>query len=320
MTYTDPKAGAQTVQGTLAPDSATWTAGSLLEPGLTYQVVVTGQSLEGAPATTTTKFSAQSLSLKQQIFPTIISSGTVGVAMPVVVKFDVPVTDRAAFQKHMTVASTPAQEGSWGWLSSTEAHWRPKELWAAGTKVTINVDVNSVPAGNGTYGQKSVTGAMTVGRSVVLNADLASHYMKVVIDGALVKTIPITGGKAGFLSRSGKKVLKEKFAALRMNSETVGIPKTSPDYYDLSNVQYAMRETDSGEFVHAAPWSVGSQGRANVSHGCIGVSTANGAWLFSNCIVGDLINVTGTARGLEKGNGWTDWNVSYDDFRKDSAL
>jgi len=230
MTYTDPKAGAQTVQGTLAPDSATWTAGSLLEPGLTYQVVVTGQSLEGAPATTTTKFSAQSLSLKQQIFPTIISSGTVGVAMPVVVKFDVPVTDRAAFQKHMTVASTPAQEGSWGWLSSTEAHWRPKELWAAGTKVTINVDVNSVPAGNGTYGQKSVTGAMTVGRSVVLNADLASHYMKVVIDGALVKTIPITGGKAGFLSRSGKKVLKEKFAALRMNSETVGIPKTSPDY------------------------------------------------------------------------------------------
>ena len=320
MSYTDPKAGAQIVQGTLAPDSATWTAGSLLEPGLTYQVVVTGQSLEGAEASTTTRFSSQSLSLKQQIFPTIVSSGTVGVAMPVVVKFDVPVTDKAAFQKHMTVTSTPPQEGSWGWLSSTEVHWRPKELWAAGTQVTVNVDVNSVPAGNGTYGQKSVTGAMTIGRSVVLNADLASHYMKVVIDGALVKTIPITGGKTGFLSRSGKKVLKEKFAALRMNSETVGIPKTSPDYYDLSNVQYAMRETDSGEFVHAAPWSVGSQGKANVSHGCIGVSTANGAWLFSNCIVGDLINVTGTSRGLEKGNGWTDWNVSYDDFRKDSAL
>jgi len=320
MTFTDPKAGQQTVQGTLAPDSSTWTAGSLLEPGLKYQVVVTGQNLEGAQSTTTTSFSAQNLSLKQQIFPTIVSGGTVGVAMPVVVKFDVPVTDRAAFQKHMTVTSDPAQEGSWGWLSSTEVHWRPKELWKAGTQVTIVVDVNSVPAGNGTYGQKSVTGTMTVGRSVILNADLASHQMQVVIDGAVVKTIPITGGKPGFLSRSGKKVLKEKFASLQMNSETVGIPKTSPDYYNLSNVQYAMRETDSGEFVHAAPWSVGSQGKANVSHGCIGASTANGAWLFSNCRVGDLINVTGTSRGLEKGNGWTDWNVSYDDFRKDSAL
>ena len=320
MTFTDPKAGQQTVQGTLAPDSATWTASSLLEPGLKYQVVVTGQNLAGVQATTTTTFSAQNLSLKQQIFPSILSGGTVGVAMPVVVKFDVPVTDRAAFQKHMTVTSDPAQEGSWGWLSSTEVHWRPKELWKAGTQVTIVVDVNSVPAGNGTYGQKSVTGTMTVGRSVILNADLASHQMQVVIDGAVVKTIPITGGKPGFLSRSGKKVLKEKFASLQMNSETVGIPKTSPDYYNLSNVQYAMRETDSGEFVHAAPWSVGSQGKANVSHGCIGASTANGAWLFSNCRVGDLINVTGTSRGLEKGNGWTDWNVSYDDFRKDSAL
>ncbi len=320
MTFTDPKAGQQTVQGTLSPDSATWVAGNLLEPGTSYQVVVAGQNLEGVGATTTTSFAAQDLSLKQQIFPTIVSSGTVGVAMPVVVKFDVPVTDRAAFQKHMTVISDPAQEGSWGWLSSTEVHWRPKDLWVAGTQVQINVDINSIPAGNGTYGQKSVTGAMTIGRSVVLNADLASHYMKVVIDGALARTIPITGGKSGFLTRSGKKVLKEKFASLRMNSETVGIPKTSPDYYDLSNVQYAMRETDSGEFVHAAPWSVGSQGRANVSHGCIGVSTANGAWLFSNCRVGDLINVTGTSRGLEKGNGWTDWNISYDEFRKDSAL
>jgi len=320
MTFSDPKAGQQTVQGTLAPDSSTWTAGSLLEPGLTYQVVVTGQNLEGAQSTTTTTFSAQNLSLKQQIFPTILSGGTVGVAMPVVVKFDVPVTDKAAFQKHMTVTSNPAQEGSWGWQSSTEAHWRPKELWTAGTQITIVVDVNSVPAGNGTYGQKSVTGTMTIGRSIILNANLASHYLQVVIDGAVAKTIPITGGKPGFLSRSGKKVLKEKFAALTMNSETIGIAKTSPDYYNLSNVQYAMRETDSGEFLHAAPWSVGSQGNANVSHGCIGMSTANGAWLFSNCKVGDLINVTGTTRGLEKGNGWTDWNVSYDAFRKDSAL
>ena len=89
---------------------------------------------------------------------------------------------------------------------------------------------------------------------------------------------------------------------------------------DRANGQISMRETDAGEVVHAAPWSVGSQGRANVSHGCIGASTANGAWLFANCKVGDLSNVTGTARGLEKGNGWTDWNISYDEFRKGSAL
>lgn len=320
MTFTDPKAGAQVVQGTLSPDAATWTAGSLLEPGMKYQLDAKAHNRDGVETTSTTSFTAQALSLKQQIFPTIISGGTVGVAMPVVVTFDVPVTDKAAFQKRMTVTATPVHEGTWSWISSTEAHWRPRELWKSGTQVAIAVDVNSVAAGNGTYGQKSVTGSMTIGRSVILECNLASHQMSVVIDGATVRTIPITGGKPGFVSRSGKKVLKEKFSSLRMNSETVGIDKNSPDYYDLSNVQYAMRETDSGEFIHAAPWSVGSQGRANVSHGCIGVSTANGSWLFSNCKVGDLINVTGTSRGLEKGNGWTDWNTSYEEFAKGSAL
>lgn len=320
MTFTDPKAGPQTIQGTLSPDANTWTAGSLLEPGMAYKVDAKAHNRDGVETSSSTSFTAQALSLKQQIFPTIISGGTVGVAMPVVVTFDVPVTDKAAFQKRMTVTATPAHEGTWSWISSTEAHWRPKEYWQSGTVVAINVDINSVAAGNGTYGQKSVTGAMTIGRSVILNCNLASHQMSVVIDGAVARTIPITGGKPGFVSRSGKKVLKEKFSSLRMNSETVGIDKNSPEYYDLSNVQYAMRETDSGEFIHAAPWSVGSQGRANVSHGCIGVSTANGSWLFSNCKVGDMINVTGTSRGLEKGNGWTDWNIAYEEFAKGSAL
>ena len=65
----------------------------------------------------------------------------------------------------------------------------------------------------------------------------------------------------------------EKFDAKRMNSETVGITAAAPTAYDIDNVQWAMRVTYSGEFIHAAPWSVGSQGYANVSHGCTGMST-----------------------------------------------
>ncbi len=320
MIYTDPKDGPQTVQGTLAPDATTWTANSLLEPGLTYQLVMQGQNPAGVTTSRTASFTTQNLSLKQQVFPTIASSGTVGVAMPVVVRFDVPVTDRATFQQHMSVTAEPATEGSWSWLSSTEAHWRPRELWKPGTKVSISVDINSVPAGNGRYGQKSVSGSMTIARSVILKADLASHQMTVVIDGAAARTIPITGGKPGFETRSGKKVLMEKFASLKMDAASVGISKNDPEYYNIPDVKYALRETDSGEFIHAAPWSVSSQGKANVSHGCIGVSTENGAWLFKNCRVGDLIEVTGSKRGLETGNGWTDWNVSYEQFRKGSAL
>jgi len=152
-----------------------------------------------------------------------------------------------------------------------------------------------------------------------MKADLKTHQLAVTINGKLARTIPITGGKAGFESRSGTKVIVEKLAKTVMNSETIGIKAGAPDSYTL-DVQWAMRETWSGEFLHAAPWSVGSQGRANVSHGCIGMSTGNAAWLFSQVKVGDPVVVSGTAKPIERGNGYTDWNISFEEFKKFSAL
>jgi lipoprotein-anchoring transpeptidase ErfK/SrfK len=321
LTYKDPKKGEVNVEGNLDPNGATWTANSLLEPGTTYTLSMVGKNTAGAEATAHSTFSTQALSKKQQIYPSIVADGaTVGVAMPVIVRFDVPVKDKAAFEKKMTVKSDPPQDGSWGWVSSSEAHWRPANYWKPGTKVSVKVDINSVPGGNGTYGQLSTSGAFTVGDATIIKADLQTHQLTVNVNGADVKTIPITGGKAGFETRSGTKVVMEKLSKVRMDANTVGIEPGDPNYYDIPDVQFAMRETNSGEFLHAAPWSVGSQGKTNVSHGCIGMSTANAQWLFNLAKVGDPVVVTGTNRGLEAGNGWTDWNVSYDKWKSGSAL
>ena len=80
------------------------------------------------------------------------------------------------------------------------------------------------------------------------------------------------------------------------------------------------RATFSGEFIHAAPWSVGSQGSANVSHGCVGMSTANAGWLYNMTKVGDVVEVTGTNRSMELSNGYGDWNLSWADWQEGSAL
>jgi lipoprotein-anchoring transpeptidase ErfK/SrfK len=321
LSYRDPKKGDVNVEGSLDPSGAKWVASSLLEPGTTYSLTMTGKNPQGTETTKHSTFSTQDLSKKQQIFPQIIADGaTVGVAMPVIVHFDVPVKDKAAFEKRMTVTSSPQQDGSWNWISSNEAHWRPVNFWQPGTTVAVNVDVNSVPGGNGTFGQVSVKGGFTVGRSVVVRADLAADKMTVEIGGAVVKTIPITGGKAGFETRSGTKVIMEKFPSLHMDANTIGIEPSDPNYYNIPDVKYALRETYSGEFLHAAPWSVTSQGHRNVSHGCIGMSDPDAGWLFTNVKVGDPVVVTGTNRGLEAGNGWTDWNVSFDTYQKGSAL
>ena len=148
-----------------------------------------------------------------------------------------------------------------------------------------------------------------------------THQMRVFESGKLIRTIPITTGEQPkFTTRSGIKVISEKFRHRRMNSETVGIPVDSADGYDLDDVEYAMRVTYSGEFVHAAPWSVGQQGRANVSHGCTGMSTANAGWLYGRSIVGDVIEYTGTSKPTSLTNGFGDWNESFATYRSGSAL
>jgi lipoprotein-anchoring transpeptidase ErfK/SrfK len=104
-----------------------------------------------------------------------------------------------------------------------------------------------------------------------------------------------------------------------MDAQSTGVGPDDPEYYNL-DVRYAMRMTNSGEFIHAAPWSVESQGVANVSHGCVGMSLANARWLFQRSRVGDVVTIVNSARTLEPGNGLTEWNLSWPDWVAGSAL
>ena len=88
---------------------------------------------------------------------------------------------------------------------------------------------------------------------------MAAHTLTITRDGALLRTIPITTGKNGYETRNGTKVIISRETERRMDAATLGTDKNDPDCYDLV-VKYAMRLTWSGEFIHAAPWSVGQQG------------------------------------------------------------
>jgi lipoprotein-anchoring transpeptidase ErfK/SrfK len=314
-------AGAQ-LPGKLSKDGSAWQATARLEPGRAYSVRSVGERSDGRKVVRTSSFRTQDLTLDEQTYASVapLQGETVGVGMPVIVTFDVPVTDKASMEKNMHVASTPAQPGAWHWLSDYEAHWRPKSYWKAGTDVSVDLDINSVDAGAGIYGQENRAVDFSVGDANVYKVNAQTHQMQVFSNGELLRTIPITTGKAGFITRSGTKVIVEKFAEKRMNSETVGIGQDDPEYYNIGNVQYAMRLTYSGEFIHAAPWSVGSQGNANVSHGCTGMSTENAAWLYDMTRRGDVVEYTGTDRPMTLDNGYGDWNVDFATWKQGSAL
>jgi lipoprotein-anchoring transpeptidase ErfK/SrfK len=315
------RSGGGALGGALSSDKSQWTSSQRLEPGTTYRVRAVATDEHGARTVKQTAFSTRRLTLAEQTYPSFapVAGETVGIGMPVIVRFDVPVADRAAIQRHLHVTSTSHQPGAWHWISNSEVHWRPAHYWKPGTDVTVKADINSVPAGNGVFGQLSRTETFHVGRAVVSRVNAATHQMKTFIDGKLAKTTPITTGKQGFETRSGVKVIIEKFRHKRMDSETIGISHDSANGYDLDDVEYAMRVTYSGEFLHAAPWSVGQQGHANVSHGCTGMSTANAAWLYANSKPGDVVEYTGTARHMTLDNGYGDWNEPFATYARGSV-
>lgn len=316
------KPGKGTLKGVLNDDKTAWVASELLEPDMQYVISARAADPSGIETSSRTRFSTTDLGLDNQTYPSFspIQGETVGVGMPVIIHFDVAVTDKSSIEKHLSVTTQPTQAGAWHWVNDNEIHWRPKDYWRPGTKVHAEAKINSISAGNGIYGQENRSVDFTVGQSVIMQANLSTDHMQVYVNGDLARTIAITGGKAGFETRSGTKLIIEKFEVKRMNSATVGIDENDPEFYDIPDVRFAQRVTYSGEFLHAAPWSISAQGSYNVSHGCMGMSTANAAWLYGLTHRGDPVQVTGTERGLEDGNGWTDWDMSFQEYQAGSAL
>lgn len=308
------------VKGTMGRDA--WTADQRLEPGGSYTLAAEATNVDGESQRLQQTFTARALAKDEQIYPYVqpLQGETVGVGMPVVVHFDLPVKDRKLYEQHMQVTNSRNVPGRWHWFSDYDVRYRPEKYWPANTTVNVKLDLNSLPAGNGLYGQQDQDVSFTVGDATVSTVDLASHTMTVETNGKVVNTLPITGGDAQHQTRNGIKVIMSKQDSVDMDAASTGVSESAEDYYNISDVKYAMRLTNSGEFIHAAPWSVGSQGRANVSHGCTGLSMSNAAWLYNHSKRGDVVKYVGSNRPWENDNGWMEWNLSWSDWVAGSAL
>jgi lipoprotein-anchoring transpeptidase ErfK/SrfK len=310
VTVTDEDSA--TVRGTLA--DGVWHNDAALKGGASYTVTAVATDDEGKEQTTTSRFETLTPTSRVTASVLPLNNWTVGVGMPVVVNFTkaVAVKNRAATLKALTVSTAPAQvQGGWRWISSQQVQWRPANFWPVGTSVTVKADMAGVEVRPGVWGKGVTTSKFRIGAAMVSTVDIKKHTMTVTQNGHLLKVLPITTGKPGFDTRGGVKVIMSRELARRMDAETTGISQDNPEYYNIDNVRYAMRLTNSGEFLHAAPWSVGSQGHANVSHGCTGMSTANAKWLYEHSKVGDVVRYINAKRSPEWGNGYTAWNVSF---------
>jgi lipoprotein-anchoring transpeptidase ErfK/SrfK len=200
----------------------------------------------------------------------------VGVAHPIVVTFTAPVTDRAAVERSIQVTSPSHTPGHFEWVENNVVQWVPNQYWPTHTHVSVGV--------------QALTTGFDTGSALLGVASISKHTFTVSKDGEVLRTMPASMGKPTRPTPIGNFTALEKQSSVVMDSRTIGIPLSSPEGYKIT-AQYAVRVTWSGVYVHSAPWSVDSQGSANVSHGCINLSPDNAAWYFNQVNVGDPIQV-----------------------------
>ena len=142
-------------------------------------------------------------------------------------------------------------------------------------------------------------------------ADDDAKSMTVRINGEVARSMPISMGKNSTPTANGTYIIGDRYANLIMDSSTYGVPVNSPDGY-RTEVDWATQMSYSGIYVHSAPWSIGSQGSSNVSHGCLNVSPGNALWFYNNTKRGDIVQVVNTVGSTLPGtDGLGDWNIPW---------
>jgi lipoprotein-anchoring transpeptidase ErfK/SrfK len=200
----------------------------------------------------------------------------VGVAMPLTVRFAAPVDNRLAAQRSLRISSPKTPDGEFSWLSDSVMQWTPTSFWPAHSPISVSA---------GDFAAEFRTGAAVLGV-----ADIDAHTFTVSIDDQVVREMPASMGKPKFPTPVGTFRVLGKESVVVMDSRTIGIPLDDPEGYKLT-VYDAVRITWGGVYVHGAPWSTGSQGYANVSHGCINLSPDNADWYFNTVGMGDPVIV-----------------------------
>nr|WP_109560820.1 L,D-transpeptidase [Mycolicibacter engbaekii] len=204
------------------------------------------------------------------------AGSVVGVAYPVIVTFAGPVGDRAAAERGIRIDAPGKPVGHFEWTDSDVVQWVPDSYWAPHSK--ISVDAHGMSTG------------FETGDAVVGLADISDHTFTVSINGDVQRIMAASMGKPKRPTPTGSFTALSKERTIKFDSRTIGIPLNDPEGY-LINGEYAVRVTWSGVYVHSAPWSVGSQGYSNVSHGCINLSPDDAAWYFNTVRLGDPIIV-----------------------------
>jgi lipoprotein-anchoring transpeptidase ErfK/SrfK len=303
------------IEGELAADKRSWKSTEVLGYQGVYTYSATALGTDRKTATLGGAF--HTLAPAQIVTTTInpVDDQTVGVGMPISVKFQSPVANKAAVEKALTVDTSPKVTGSWAWLHPQQVDWRPKEYWPAGTKVTVTAKLYGVKYGKGAYGNTDLTTKFTVGRNQVVKVHTPDHEMRVYREGKLHASYPSSNGKDGdpaLNTPNGTFIVMSKAPKARFDNAR----------YGYTNVwkTYAVRFANTGEFIHENNDNAANIGKVNTSHGCVNLLGTDAKAYYESALIGDPVEVTGATRTQTPGSDVYDWLIPWSEWKSMSEL
>jgi lipoprotein-anchoring transpeptidase ErfK/SrfK len=306
----------EAVQGTFAKDGSSWSAAGPLKFNTEYSYTYVVTDGAGREKSTTHSFSTVSSTNEADaaIYP--LDGMKVGVGQPLQVIFSEPVVNRAEVEKAIKVTSSAGQTGAFHWFSDTMVRYRPEGFWAANTTVTMDMQLFGVDLGNGQIANFNKKVNVNIGDKRVAIADSAAHTFTLSVNDQVVKTLPVSMGDERFPSARGYAVLMEKNRYDHFRAASIGLKPGDPAYYGEVDVEYSIRLTLSGAYIHQALESAYPYiGIKNVSHGCIGFAPEGAAWVYNNMTTGDVVQVINTQGDFAANDdGYGDWNIPWAEY------
>jgi len=308
---------AGSIRGTLVGN--VWRPAAPLAVGTNYTVTATAIGTNNRNVATASTF--QTLTPHQAFQATITTLGTdpnvsaeivpggqYGVGIPITIMFSRPISNRAAVERAIQLRTSKPVIGAWYWQDDKTVVFRPREYWPQYTTVTVDGNFDGVEAAPGLYGIRNVNLTFSIGPSLIVVASTRNHYMDVYYQDRFFGRWTISTGRPGDDTPDGTYL-----TTFKNNPQLM----VGPGYH--LEVPWSVDITYNGDFIHDAYWSVGEQGFANVSHGCINTSPAHAETYYNMEEPGDPATVTGSPVAGTQGNGWTEWFIPWSQWLRGSA-
>lgn len=272
----------------------------------------------------------------------LADDSTVGVGMPIVLRFNPLPTDSSAFVKaaKITINGTPAN-GAWYWEQPTaddvkahvmEAHYRTQQYWPPNSTIKVSLPIGGLSAGKGlVYDDKLTSVTFRTGDAHISTVNGSTLRMTVTDNGKQVappgeKSLLVSLGAPATPTYLGTKIVMQKGEDDPATGEprpdgTVRMIGTGSDHYDLL-VPWSVRVTESGEYVHAAKWN-DHLGQYSSSNGCTNLSTSDAKWFYQFSRVGDVVRYVDNPHSggtMPVWDGLGDWNVPWPQWRAGGKL